>query len=46
VLLVVGGHQLELNPVDFRDVEQGVTAFARIGGGGLIVAASGLAVAI
>jgi putative tryptophan/tyrosine transport system substrate-binding protein len=36
---------LELNPVDFRDVEQGVAAFARSGGGGLIVTASGLAVA-
>jgi putative ABC transport system substrate-binding protein len=36
---------LELNPVNLRDVEQGVAAFARSGGGGLIVTASGLAVA-
>jgi putative ABC transport system substrate-binding protein len=36
---------IELNPVNFRDVEQGVAAFASSGGGGLIVTASGLAVA-
>ena len=36
---------VELNPVNFREVEQGVAAFARSGGGGLIVTASGLAVA-
>jgi len=34
-----------LNPVNFREVEQGVAAFASSGGGGLIVTASGLAVA-
>jgi putative tryptophan/tyrosine transport system substrate-binding protein len=28
---------VEVNPVNLRDVEQGVTAFARSGGGGLIV---------
>jgi putative ABC transport system substrate-binding protein len=36
---------LEVNPVNLRDVEQGVAAFARSGGGGLIVTVSGLAVA-
>ena len=36
---------VELNPVNFRDIEQGIAAFARSGGGGLIVTASGLAVA-
>jgi putative ABC transport system substrate-binding protein len=35
---------VEVNPVDVRDVEQGVAAFARSGGGGLIVTVSGLAV--
>ena len=35
---------VEVNPVNFRDVEQGVAAFARSGGGGLIVTVSGLAV--
>ena len=35
---------IELNPVNFRDVEQGVAAFASSGGGSLIVTASGLAV--
>ena len=32
-------------PVNLRDVEQGVAAFARSGGGGMIVTVSGLAVA-
>jgi putative ABC transport system substrate-binding protein len=36
---------VELTPVDARDVEQGVAAFVSSGGGGLIVTASGLAVA-
>jgi putative ABC transport system substrate-binding protein len=36
---------LELDPVNLRNVEQGVAAFAHSGGGGLIVTASGLAVA-
>ena len=36
---------VEVSPVNLRDVEQGVTAFARSGGGGLIVTVSGLAVA-
>jgi putative ABC transport system substrate-binding protein len=36
---------VEVNPVNLRDVEQGVAAFARSGGGGLIVTVSGLAVA-
>jgi len=36
---------IEVNPVNLRAVEQDVTAFARSGGGGLIVTASGLAVA-
>ena len=36
---------LELDPVNLRNVEQGVTAFARSGGGGMIVTASGLSVA-
>ena len=35
---------VEVNPVNFRDVEQGIAAFARSGGGGLIVTVSGLAV--
>jgi putative tryptophan/tyrosine transport system substrate-binding protein len=35
---------VEVNPVNVRDVEQGVAAFARSGGGGLIVTVSGLAV--
>jgi putative ABC transport system substrate-binding protein len=34
---------VEVNPVNLRDVEQGVAAFARSGGGGLIVTASALA---
>jgi putative tryptophan/tyrosine transport system substrate-binding protein len=36
---------LELDPVNLRNVEQGVAAFAQAGGGGLIITASGLAVA-
>jgi putative ABC transport system substrate-binding protein len=36
---------VEVNPVNLRDVEQGLAAFARSGGGGLIVTVSGLAVA-
>jgi putative ABC transport system substrate-binding protein len=36
---------VEVNPVNLRDVEQGITAFARSGGGGLIITVSGLAVA-
>ena len=36
---------LDLDPVNLRNVEQGVAAFAHSGGGGLIVTASGLAVA-
>src|SRR4249919_3052418 len=36
---------VEVSPVNLRDVEQGVTAFARSGGGGLIVTVGGLAVA-
>ena len=36
---------LELVPVNLRNIEQGVTAFAGLGGGGLIVTASGLSVA-
>src|SRR5437764_4738269 len=36
---------VEVNPVNLRDVEQGIAAFARSGGGGLIVTAGGLAVA-
>src|SRR6516164_1493704 len=35
---------VEVNPVNMRDVEQGVAAFARSGSGGLIVTVSGLAV--
>jgi putative ABC transport system substrate-binding protein len=35
---------VEVNPVNYRDVEQGVAAFARSGSGGLIVTASGLGV--
>jgi len=36
---------VEVNPINLRDVEQGLAAFARSAGGGLIVTASGLAVA-
>jgi putative tryptophan/tyrosine transport system substrate-binding protein len=36
---------LELDPVNLHNVEEGVAAFAHSGGGGLIVTASGLAVA-
>ena len=36
---------LELNPVNFRELEQGISTFAGAGGGGVIVTASGLAVA-
>jgi len=36
---------VEVNPVNLNDVEQGIAAFARSGSGGLIVTASGLAVA-
>jgi putative tryptophan/tyrosine transport system substrate-binding protein len=36
---------LELDPVNLRNVERGVAAFARAGGGGMIVTASGLSVA-
>jgi putative ABC transport system substrate-binding protein len=36
---------VEVNPVNLRDVEQGVAAFARSGSGGLIVTASASAVA-
>jgi putative ABC transport system substrate-binding protein len=36
---------VELNPVNLRDIEQGIAAFARSGSGGLIVTASGSAVA-
>lgn len=36
---------LDLTPIDFRSVEQGIEAFVRAGGGGIIVTASGLAVA-
>ena len=36
---------LELSPINFRNVEQGLAAFVRDGGGGIIVTASGLAVA-
>jgi putative tryptophan/tyrosine transport system substrate-binding protein len=36
---------MEVNPIDLNDVEQGIAAFARSGSGGLIVTASGLAVA-
>jgi putative ABC transport system substrate-binding protein len=36
---------VEVVPINLRDVEQGVVAFARSGGGGLIVTVSGLAVA-
>ena len=35
---------VEVNPVNLREVEQGISAFARSGGGGLIVTVSGLAV--
>jgi putative tryptophan/tyrosine transport system substrate-binding protein len=35
---------VEVNPVNVRDVEQGVAAFARSGSGGMIVTVSGLAV--
>jgi putative ABC transport system substrate-binding protein len=35
---------VEVNPINVRDIEQGVAAFARSGGGGLIVTVSGLAV--
>jgi len=36
---------VEVNPINLRDVEQGLAAFARSAGGGLIVTARGLAVA-
>ncbi len=36
---------LDLDPVNLRNVEQGVAAFAHSGGGGVIVTASGLGVA-
>jgi putative ABC transport system substrate-binding protein len=36
---------VEVNPINLREVKQGVGAFARSGGGGLIVTVSGLAVA-
>jgi len=36
---------VEVNPINLRDVEQGLAAFARSAGGSLIVTASGLAVA-
>ena len=36
---------VEVNPINLRDVEQGLAAVARSAGGGLIVTASGLAVA-
>jgi putative tryptophan/tyrosine transport system substrate-binding protein len=35
---------VEVSPINLRDTEPGVAAFARSGGGGLIVTASGLAV--
>jgi putative ABC transport system substrate-binding protein len=35
---------VEVNPVNLREVEQGISTFARSGGGGLIVTVSGLAV--
>jgi ABC-type uncharacterized transport system substrate-binding protein len=36
---------VEVSPINLREVEEGVAAFARSGGGGLIVTSSGLAVA-
>ena len=36
---------VEVIPVNLRDIEQGIAAFVRSGGGGLIVTVSGLAVA-